>query len=111
MDRYLSLKATRYVFSAARHLGDEIEFKKDGLIAKRAVQVLDEAHDLLVEVEKDTIWEAIGHGAFADVKRTRTGGKGYAGVVARAEDYVNPILDALERAPDAPHARAVTEKK
>jgi beta-lysine 5,6-aminomutase alpha subunit len=99
MDRYLSLKATRYVFNAARHLGDEIEFKKDGFIAKRAVQVLDEAHDLLVEVEKDTIWEAIGHGAFADVKRTRTGGKGYAGVVARAKDYVNPVLDALERAP------------
>ncbi len=29
MDRYLSLKATRYVFNAAKHLGDEIEFKKD----------------------------------------------------------------------------------
>ena len=46
--------------------------------------------------ERESIWEAIGRGAFADVKRTRTGGKGYAGVVERAEDYVNPILDALE---------------
>ena len=96
MDRYLSLKATRYVFNAAKHLGDEIEFKKDGIIAKRAVQVLGEAHDLLVEVDRDTIWEAIAHGAFADVKRTRTGGKGFAGVVARAKDYSNPILDILE---------------
>ena len=51
MDRYLSLKATRYVFSAAKHLGDEIEFKPDGIVAKRAVQVLDEAHELLEEVE------------------------------------------------------------
>jgi beta-lysine 5,6-aminomutase alpha subunit len=96
MDRYLSLKATRYVFNAAKHLGDEIEFKKDGIIAKRAVQVLDEAHVLLEEVKRDTIWDSIGNGAFADVKRTRTGGKGYAGVVERAKNYANPVLDLLE---------------
>jgi beta-lysine 5,6-aminomutase alpha subunit len=97
MDRYLSLKATRYVYGAARHLGDEIEFRADGRVARRAVQVLDEALALLEEVQRDTIWDAIGRGAFADVKRTRTGGKGYAGVLERAEGYVNPLLAALER--------------
>jgi beta-lysine 5,6-aminomutase alpha subunit len=97
MDRYLSLKATRYVFNAAKHLGDEIEFKKDGIVARRAVQVLDEAMKLLGEVKDESIWEAIAHGAFADVKRTRTGGKGYAGVVPRNKDYQNPILDLLEK--------------
>jgi beta-lysine 5,6-aminomutase alpha subunit len=96
MDRYLALKATRYVFSACRHLGDEIEFKPGGVIARRATQVLDEALDLLGEVRRETIWEAIARGAFADVKRTRTGGKGYAGVVRRAVDYVNPLLTELE---------------
>jgi beta-lysine 5,6-aminomutase alpha subunit len=98
MDRFLSLKATKYVFGAARALGDEISIRPDGVIAKRAVQVLDEAHDLLVEVEGGTIWKAIESGAFADVKRTRTGGKGYAGVCARDPEYTNPILDALESA-------------
>jgi beta-lysine 5,6-aminomutase alpha subunit len=97
MDRYLSLKATRYVYTACKHLGEEITFKPDGRIAQRAVTVLGEAHGLLEEVKRDTIWDAIGHGAFADVKRTRTGGKGYAGVVERTKDYVNPILDALEK--------------
>jgi beta-lysine 5,6-aminomutase alpha subunit len=97
MDRYLSLKATRYVFGAAKHLGDEIEFKADGRIARRAVQVLDEAMAQLLEVKRDSIWDAIGRGAFADVKRTREGGKGFAGVIARDRDYVNPLLDALER--------------
>jgi beta-lysine 5,6-aminomutase alpha subunit len=96
MDRYLSLKATRFVYTACKHLGDEISFKPDGIVAKRAVQVLDEAHELLGEVDKDGIWDAIGRGAFADVKRTRDGGKGFAGVAERAKDYVNPILDALE---------------
>ena len=96
MDRYLSLKATKYVFNACRSLGDEIEFKKDGIIAKRAKQVLDEAHELLVQVKRDSIWDAIGQGAFADVKRTRTGGKGYKGVCDREKGYKNPILSALE---------------
>jgi beta-lysine 5,6-aminomutase alpha subunit len=96
MDRYLSLKATRYVFNAAKDLGEEIEFKVDGRIARRAVQVLDEALELLVEVKDKTIWKAIGEGAFADVKRTRTGGKGFAGVIERSSSYVNPILDELE---------------
>ena len=39
---------------------------------------------------------AFARGAFADVKRTTTGGKGLAGVVAREKVYVNPILAALE---------------
>ncbi len=96
MDRYLSLKATRYVYTACKHFGDEIEFRAGGRIARRAVQVLDEAHAQLEEVKRDGIWDAIGRGAFADVKRKRDGGKGFAGVVARHAEYVNPLLDALE---------------
>jgi beta-lysine 5,6-aminomutase alpha subunit len=96
MDRYLALKKTRYVHGACRHLGEEIEFRKDGIIATRARKVLDEALELLGEVKRESIWESIGRGAFADVKRTRAGGKGYEGVVARHADYVNPLLSALE---------------
>jgi len=96
MDRYLSLKATKYVYTACKHLGDEIEFKQDGVVANRARQVLDEALAQLEEVAKDGIWDAIGKGAFADVKRTRTGGKGYTGVAERSPTYLNPLLDALE---------------
>jgi beta-lysine 5,6-aminomutase alpha subunit len=96
MDRYLALKATRYVFGACRHLGEEIEFRRDGIVARRAAQVLDEALALLEEVRRETLWDAIGRGAFADVKRTRTGGKGFEGVVARDPDYLNPLLEALE---------------
>ena len=98
MDRYLSLKSARYVFGAARHLGDEIhQWKPGGIVETRAREVLTSAHRLLEEVQRESIWDAIGHGAFADVKRTRTGGKGHAGVVPRHAEYVNPILDALEK--------------
>jgi len=98
MDRYLSLKSARYVFGTARHLGEEIhQWKPGGLVETRAREVLASARKLLDEVRADTIWDAIGRGAFADVKRTRTGGKGHAGVVERHADYVNPILDVLEK--------------
>ncbi|GAC1357987.1 MAG: D-lysine 5,6-aminomutase subunit alpha [Polyangiales bacterium] len=96
MDRYLSLKATKYVFNTARHLGEEITFKPGGRVEQRAKLVLEEARQQLEEVAGKTIWTAISEGAFADVKRTRTGGKGFAGIVARAPEYCNPVLEALE---------------
>jgi beta-lysine 5,6-aminomutase alpha subunit len=52
---------------------------------------------LLREVDRDSIWEAVAKGAFADVKRKRDGGKGFAGVVAKAPTYLNPFVDALEK--------------
>jgi beta-lysine 5,6-aminomutase alpha subunit len=97
MDRFLSLKAARYIFTTARHLGDEIEWRRGGIVETRARTVLAEAHQLLADVERETIWDAIARGAFADVKRTRTGGKGFAGVLAKGADYMNPFLEALEK--------------
>ena len=49
-------------------------------------------------MRRDSIWDSISTGAFADVKRTRTGAqRGHAGVVPREPDFaLNPILDALE---------------
>jgi beta-lysine 5,6-aminomutase alpha subunit len=99
MDRFLSLKSTKYIFGAARHLGDEIQWKPGGIVERRAREVLKKAHELLEEVRTETIWQAIGRGAFGDVKRKRTGGKGHAGVVARDPEYLNPILDELEGGP------------
>jgi beta-lysine 5,6-aminomutase alpha subunit len=96
MDRYLSLKSARYVFGTARHLGDEIQWKPGGIVERRAREVLASAHEQLAEVERVGIWDAIAAGAFADVKRARTGGKGYAGVLERDPEYVNPILEVLE---------------
>jgi beta-lysine 5,6-aminomutase alpha subunit len=96
MDRYLSLKSAKYIFNTARHFADEFEWKPDGLVASRAKKILADAHHLLEDVHARSIWDAIGAGVFADVKRTRTGGKGHQGVVRRSERYVNPLLDVLE---------------
>jgi beta-lysine 5,6-aminomutase alpha subunit len=98
MDRYLSLKSAKYIFNTARTFADEFEWKPDGKVQRRSKEILDKTEDLLLEVDKQSIWTSIANGVFADVKRTRTGGKGYAGVAEREPTYVNPILDVLEGA-------------
>lgn len=96
MDRYLSLKSARYIFNTAKHFGDEIQWKPGGVVERRAAEVLNNATELLENVRQESIWDAIGRGAFGDVKRKRNGGKGHAGVVLRDATYLNPILHVLE---------------
>src|SRR5947209_2412599 len=59
MDRYVALKAAAYVYRAARHLGDEMSFKPDGIVARRQREVFDKALALLEEVAKDGMMAAM----------------------------------------------------
>ena len=95
-DRFVAIKGADYVFNAARHLSEELFWNPDGRIVARARLVLDEAHALLEEVAKEGMFSAVARGAFADVKRPETGGRGLSGVVEKAGDYLNPIRDVLE---------------
>src|SRR5262249_10988998 len=95
-DRFVAIKGADYVFNAARHLADEIVWSPEGRVVARARQVLAEARDQLREVHQEGMFAAIARGAFADVKRPETGGRGLGGVVEKSAEYLNPILDALE---------------
>ncbi len=95
-DRFAAIKGADYVFNAARHLGDEILWNPDGRVVARARLVLKEAHQLLSEVAAEGMFSAIARGAFADVKRPESGGRGLAGVIEKSAAYCNPILGALE---------------
>jgi beta-lysine 5,6-aminomutase alpha subunit len=94
-DRALSLENARYVMNTARHLGAEIEFKPGGIVESRAQAVLSGARALLERVAERGLMGSIEAGTFADVRRSPDGGRGFDGVFARAEDYWNPIEDAL----------------
>lgn len=96
-DRYHSLSSVNYVFNIARALGDEIEFKEDGLIVKRAQQVLDETEDLLTDIKRTGLMEAIADGKFGDISRSIDGGKGLDGVFEKGPGYSNPVMDILEK--------------
>jgi len=95
-DRHAAIKAAGYVHKAARHLGSEISFRPDGIVAGRQREVFDKALALLEETARDGMVAAIGRARFGDVARTETGGKGLSGVVERAPDYFNPFLELLE---------------
>ncbi len=96
-DRYLALVNANYVFKNARNLGAEILFRENGFIEKRANQVLREAVKLLEYIREIGLISAIEEGIFADIARSRDGGKGLEGVFKKSEEYVNPIQEELEK--------------
>ncbi len=95
-DRFQSLGSVNYVFNIARDLGREIEFKKDGFIAKRAKKVLDDTENFLKELKHTGLMKAISKGKFADISRPVDGGKGLDGVFEKGPDYSNPVMEELE---------------
>jgi beta-lysine 5,6-aminomutase alpha subunit len=95
-DRFAALKGADYVFTAARHLSEELRWNPEGRVVARAQQVLTQARELLETVASEGLFSAIGRGVFADVKRPETGGRGLEGVILRHAAYQNPILTALE---------------
>ena len=67
-------------------------FKKDGIVQKRAQEVLKKADELLAEVEKDGLFKTIEQGKFGGVKRPFDGGHGLEGVCTKGENYFNPFI-------------------
>lgn len=90
-DRFLAIQNARYVFGTMRDLHAEIQFTPGGQIERRAQQVLAETATLLGQIEATGLPAAIAQGTFADISRTLTGGKGLDGVLAKADDYLNPF--------------------
>lgn len=94
-DRYLAVESARYVFTAMRDIAQEIYFKEDGIIQKRAQQVLTDAVSFLEKVAEVGLMESISMGMFADISRNPKGGKGLTGVVYKEPGYFNPFIDAM----------------
>jgi beta-lysine 5,6-aminomutase alpha subunit len=94
-DRVLGLQNVDYVFNAARDLGEEIEFKRGGIIQTRAQEVLAGAHELLERIAQTGLFEAIEDATFGDVSRGLHDGRGIPGIVETQEGYFNPVVDLM----------------
>lgn len=94
-DRALSIENAKYIFNNMRSLSEEIEFKTDGIIQKRAQKVLAEATAMLKQIESEGLIPTIEQGKFAGVKRSMTGGKGLDGVTLKGEQYFNPFIPLM----------------
>jgi len=86
-DRFLALQNTDFIFRSAKSFAQEFEIKGDGIIQQRANKTLEEAHQLLAEVQTAGLLAAIENGMFAQVSRTKEGGRGRDGVCKKSEFY------------------------
>ncbi|MDR0926244.1 MAG: lysine 5,6-aminomutase subunit alpha [Ignavibacteria bacterium] len=94
-DRFLSIENAKYISNNMRDIGEEVEFKKDGLIQKRVAQVLSNTVELLATIEQEGLFNALEKGIFADVKRPKDGGKGLDGVIKKSYNYYNPFISPM----------------
>ncbi|MDR2853814.1 MAG: lysine 5,6-aminomutase subunit alpha [Prevotellaceae bacterium] len=95
-DRYLSIENAKYIFNNMKNIGDEVEFKAGGIVQTRAHKVLTDTIALLETLEKEGLFTALEKGIFGDVKRSKTGGKGLAGVAKKSENYFNNFVGLMK---------------
>jgi len=95
-DRYLAIENAKYIFNNLKNIGDEVEFKENGIIQNRAHKVLNDALSLLHQIEEEGLFDALEKGLFADTKRSKTGGKGLSGVVEKSDNYFNPFIAIMK---------------
>ncbi|HEV2973585.1 MAG TPA: lysine 5,6-aminomutase subunit alpha [Solirubrobacteraceae bacterium] len=94
-DRVIGLENVDYTFNAAHDLGEEIEFKRGGIVQTRAQEVLAGAHELLERISERGLFAALGEGVFGDVPRQIDEGRGKEGIVAVDEHYFNPAIELM----------------
>jgi beta-lysine 5,6-aminomutase alpha subunit len=96
-DRFLAIENAKYIFKNMAALGNDVVFKEDGIICKRAQFVLEEAIKLLKVIEKEGLFSTLEKGNFGNVKRPKTGGKGLQGVVEKSAHYFNPFIERMKK--------------
>lgn len=95
-DRALALENAKYVANTMQDFGKEITFKKNGIIQKRAADVLTKAVNLLEEIEKYKLFPTLEKGIFAGIKRMQNGGKGLDGIATKDDVYFNPFIERMK---------------
>ena len=96
-DRALAIENAQYIFRTMADLGEDIEYKKGGIIQSRAAEVLKKAATLLAEIERTGLFATLEKGVFADIKRPLDGGKGLDGVVKKSDRYFNPFVEEMHK--------------
>jgi len=94
-DRFLSIRSALYAFNAARDLSQQFDWRADSLVVRWAHQILRESIELLQEIDRLGLFQALEAGLFADIKRSPEGGRGLEGVMRRNDTYFNPFYEEL----------------
>jgi beta-lysine 5,6-aminomutase alpha subunit len=100
-DRVTGMANVRYVANAARDLAGEIRFRPGGIVQRRAAEVLGDAERLLGGIATGSLFAALEAGAFGNVSRRLTDGRGAEGIVDVDDQYFNPYQELMEETADA----------
>jgi beta-lysine 5,6-aminomutase alpha subunit len=95
-DRYLAIESAKTIQKAVKSFREAVDYRPGGVIHARAHEVLANAKELLDNVERIGLFNALEKGLFAGIKRSVTGGKGLDGVLAKHPEYFNVIADRME---------------
>ena len=98
-DRVIGLENVNYVFDAARDLGDEIEFRRGGIVQTRAQEVLAGAHELLERIAQAGCSPRWGRACSAMSPARSTTAAGSRGSSTTDEGYLNPVSELMRGAP------------
>ena len=79
-----------------KSIGEEMEFKEDGICRNRVKEVLGNTIKLLEDITKEGLFTALEKGIFGDVKRPKNGGKGLEGVTMKGANYLNPFVELMK---------------
>jgi len=94
-DRFLAIANAKYVMNNMGDLLSDMDFKKDGIMQKRAQTVLNQTEEFLVDIKEKSLFDSVEQKMFADISRPKNGGKGLNGVYEKSSSYWNPIEDFL----------------
>lgn len=94
-DRALAIENAKYIFNTMAELGEEINFKENGIIQNRANEVLEKACSLLEDIQSIGLFKTLEKGIFAGIKRPIDGGKGLDGVIEKDRNYFNPFVSLM----------------
>ncbi|HBT19671.1 MAG TPA: D-lysine 5,6-aminomutase subunit alpha [Clostridiaceae bacterium] len=94
-DRAVAIENASYIFNTMEDFGEEIEFKKGGIMEQRVEEVLSETVTLLKTIQEEGLFKTLETGKFAGIKRPQDGGKGLQGVVKKSAAYENPFFELL----------------
>ncbi|KAF5064936.1 Lysine 5,6-aminomutase alpha subunit [anaerobic digester metagenome] len=94
-ERAISIDNASYIFRTMADLGEEITFKEDGMVQTRAKNVLEDARNILRDIQREGLFLTLEQGKFAGIKRGQDRGKGLDGVVQKDSSYFNPFISLL----------------
>jgi beta-lysine 5,6-aminomutase alpha subunit len=97
-DRVIGLENVNYVFNSARDLGEEVEFRRGGIVQTHAQHVLSEASEILERIADIGLFAALGEGVFGDVHRHVEEGRGKEGIVEVSPAYFDPVSELMRGA-------------